>query len=68
MQKQNNIPISEKVNISVDEAAEIASVGRNKIYQLMKEPDCNFVLYVGKRKRVIRKEEFLAYLRTHEQI
>ena len=45
-----------KVNLTIEEAAEFSNIGQNKISALLKMPRCPFVLYVGKKKLVKRKE------------
>jgi excisionase family DNA binding protein len=52
----NNIPVWEKVNLTIKEAAEYSNVGINRIEELLKQPTCSFVLYVGTKKLVKRKE------------
>lgn len=46
----------------IKETAEYSNIGINKIEELLKVSDCNFVLYVGKKKLVKRKgfEHFLS--------
>ena len=53
---KNEIPIWEKMNLTIEEAAEYSNIGINKISELTKNPTCSFVLYVGKKKLVKRKE------------
>jgi len=53
---KKEIPIWEKVNLTIEEAAEFSNIGQNKISALLKSPRCPFVLYVGKKKLVKRKE------------
>ena len=43
-------------------AAEYSNIGINKIDSMLKQPNCPFVLYVGTRKLVKRKE-FEEYIR-----
>lgn len=50
------IPLKEKINLTIAEAAEISNIGQNKLSALLKMPGCPFVLYVGKKKLVKRKE------------
>ena len=40
----------------IKEAAEYSNIGINKIEALLREPYCPFVLYVGAKKLVKRKE------------
>ncbi len=57
------VPIWEKSNLTVREAAEYFNIGINKIDELLTTPNCSFVLYVGKKKLVKRKE-FEKFLST----
>ena len=50
------VPIHLKVTLTIKEAAEYSNIGINKIDILLKQPNCPFVLYVGTRKLVKRKE------------
>ena len=49
------IPICEKLLLTKEEAA-YSHVGINKLEELLKIPNCSFVLYVGKKKLIKRKE------------
>lgn len=53
---KGTVPISEKCTLTIEEAAEYSNIGQNKISELLKMPRCKFVLYVGKKKLVKRKE------------
>lgn len=57
-----NLSINHKLLLTIKEAAEYSNIGINKIDALLKQPNCPFVLYVGTRKLVKRKEfeEFLS--------
>ena len=57
-----HLPINHKVLLTIKEAAEYSNIGINKIDSMLKQPNCPFVLYVGTRKLVKRKEfeEFLS--------
>lgn len=50
------IPLWEKANLTIEEAAKYSNIGQNRISELLKMPRCPFVLYVGKKKLVKRKE------------
>lgn len=57
MQNNNfDIPICQKVALTKEEAAAYSHVGINKLEKLLKGPNCPFVLYVGKKKLIKRKE------------
>ena len=55
------LPIDRKMLLSIREAAEYSNIGINKIDEMLKQPNCPFVLYVGTKKVVKRKafEEFI---------
>ena len=52
----NHVPIHLKMNLTSKEAAEYSNIGINKIDEMLKQPNCPFVLYVGTKKLVKRKE------------
>lgn len=54
MSLKNSIPISDKFNLTIEEAAKYFSIGENKLREMIKEADCDFVLYVG-RKALIKR-------------
>ena len=51
------VPIWEKSNLSLEEAATYSSIGINKLRNLTNEKDCRFVLWVG-NKRLIKRRLF----------
>ena len=55
------VPIPQKSNLTVDEAAAYFNIGRDKIRQLSDVPNCEFVLFVGE-KRLIKRRKFEEYL------
>lgn len=66
--EKNSVPIWEKLNLSVEEAAAYSNIGINKINDMLKEPSCPFVLYIGKGKRVIKRKEFEKYLEKKREV
>lgn len=54
--KALEIPFWLKLNMTIKEAATYSNIGINRIEELLKQPKCNFVLYVGNKKLVKRKE------------
>ena len=52
----NKVPIHLKVARTAREAAEYSNIGINKIDSMLRTPNCPFVLYVGTKKLVKRKE------------
>ena len=50
------VPIWEKLNLTSREAAVYSNIGINKIGSMLRIPNCPFVLYVGTKKLVKRRE------------
>lgn len=62
------VPIWEKVNLSLEEAAAYYNIGINKLRQLTDSKECECcVLWVGNR-RLIKRERFEAYLQDEYSI
>lgn len=55
------VPIWEKSNLTLEEAAAYFSVGINKLRQLTNDENCSFVLWCGS-KRLIKRKELDDYL------
>lgn len=51
------IPIWEKSNLTLEEAAAYSGIGINKIREISNVKDCDFVLWVG-NKRLIKRQRF----------
>ena len=58
---KTDIPLWEKVTLSIDEATIYTGIGRAKLYEMTNREDCPFVLWIGKR-RVIKREAFDEYI------
>ncbi len=50
------VPVENKLALTVREAAEYSNIGINRLDRMLREPNCPFVLYVGCKKLVKRKE------------
>ena len=50
------MPFWLKLNLTKQEAAAYSNIGINRIEDMLKNPKCPFVLYVGTKKLVKRKE------------
>jgi excisionase family DNA binding protein len=57
------VPIPQKMTLTIREAAAYSNIGINKIDHLLRSPNCPFVLFVGSKKLVKRKE-FEDFIRT----
>ncbi len=55
------VPIWEKSNLTVEEAAAYTGIGINKIRELSSGNNCPFVLWVG-NKRLIKRRKFDEYV------
>ena len=53
----------QKYTMTTKEAARYSGIGINRLRDIMNEPACPFVLYVGTRK-LVRVEEFKRWLDT----
>lgn len=58
---KESIPVRDKIALTIEEAAEYSNIGQNKISELLKMPRCGFVLYVG-RKKLVKRKEFEDYI------
>lgn len=47
MSNKNPVPIHQKMNLTIKEAAEYSNIGINKLDSMLKSPNCPFVLFVG---------------------
>lgn len=56
-----NIPLWNKLNLSVKEASIYSNISTSKIYEMTENPDCPFVIWIGNR-RIIKRKAFEEYL------
>ena len=59
--KKLEIPFWLKLNLTKQEAAAYSNIGINRIDELLKDPKCSFVLYVG-NKKIVKRKEFEQYI------
>lgn len=64
---KEKVPIYQKQNLTLEEAAEYSNIGINRLTMLIKEPTCNFVLYVG-NKRLIKRKLFDKFIENINMI
>lgn len=59
---QETVPIHLKTTLTIKEAAAYSNIGINRLDALLRKPNCPFVLFVGTKKLVKRKEfeEFIS--------
>lgn len=61
------VPIKDKLNLTIEEAAAYSNIGINKLRELMNMPRCTFVIYIG-RKRLIKRKEFEKFIESQIEI
>lgn len=61
---EEKVPIHLKMTLTIREAAEYSNIGINKIDSMLRTPNCPFVLYVG-TKRLVKRKEFEQYIREN---
>ena len=61
IQQDMCLSIDRKMLLSIREAAEYSNIGINKIDEMLKQPNCPFVLYVG-NKKLVKRKAFEAYI------
>jgi len=64
---EKSIPLWKKITLTKEEAATYSHIGINKLEELLKTPNCPFVLYVGKKK-LIKRKEFEKFLTENVEI
>jgi excisionase family DNA binding protein len=57
------VPIWEKSNLTLEEAAAYSGIGMGKIRELSNDEKCRFVLWVG-NKRLIKRRLFDQYIES----
>lgn len=58
---KERVPIHLKLTLTIKEAAEYSNIGINKIDNMLKQPNCPFVLFVG-TKKLVKRCEFEDYI------
>ena len=58
---EEKVPISEKLTLTLEEAAAYSNIGINKLRDITNDADCEFVLFVG-NKRLIKRKVFEKYI------
>lgn len=61
MNNIQQVPIHNKLALTIEEAAIYSNIGQHKIRELLKQPRCPFRLFVGK-KQLVKRKEFEEYV------
>lgn len=56
------IPIWEKSNLTLEEAAAYSGIGINKLRQLTDDDNCEFVLWIGTKRLINKRRKFDEYI------
>ena len=62
-----NVRISEKIALTIPEAAAISNIGQNKIDKLLRASNCPFLIRIG-AKRLVKRKEFERFISDHVDI
>lgn len=66
--KEREVPIWEKLTLTVEEASDYSGIGINKIYEMLSQPSsAEYALRIGKR-RVVKRKAFEKYLENSKEI
>ena len=59
--KENPIPMGERLNLTLQEAVVYTGLGREKLREITDQEDCDFVLWIG-RKRLLKRKKLEEYI------
>ncbi len=60
---ERTVPITEKILLTLEEAALLTGIGQNKLREISNEDNCPFVLWNGS-KRMFKREKLISFLNT----
>lgn len=63
MGRNEQVPIWEKPNLTLDEAASYFNIGVNRLRDMSNEDDCDFVIWIG-NKRLFKRRKLEEYLES----
>lgn len=61
MVEELQVPIHLKMTLTIKETAAYSNIGINKIDSMLRSPNCPFVLFVG-TKKLVKRREFEEYI------
>lgn len=61
VERQELVPVWEKSNLTLEEAAVYTGIGMNKLRELSDSDSCDFVIWIG-RKRLLKRRKLDEYL------
>ena len=64
---KDKIPVWEKLNLTIEEAAAYSGIGICTLQKMARQPGCPFVLYIG-TKKMIKRKNLERYLEEAKEI
>lgn len=61
------VRVSEKIVLTIPEAAALSNIGQNRLDKLLRAPNCPFVIRVG-TKKLVKRKEFERFISDHDYI
>ena len=58
---KKEVPICEKIALTIEEAAAYSNIGRDKLRKMTNDKNCPFVLWNG-QKKLIKRKAFTEYI------
>lgn len=55
------VPLWQRSTLSIEEATAYTGIGKHKLAELAEDPDCDFILWVG-RKRLFKRKKLDDYI------
>ena len=52
---ESKLDLDQKMTLSAEEASLLSGIGINTIYRMMKNPQYNMIIWIGKKRRIKRK-------------
>lgn len=67
MKEKEKVPICQKQNLTLEEAAEYSNIGINRLRIMISDPHCPFALTVG-NKHLIKRKQFDKFVESAEYL
>lgn len=66
-EKTELVPVWEKAALTLEEAVAYSGIGRDKLCKLSNREDCDFILWIG-RKRLFKRKKLDEYIEKSASI
>lgn len=64
---KREIPVWEKVSLTLEEAAQYTGIGINRLREISDDKSCDFVLWVG-NKRLLKRKRLEEFIDQHNSV